>query len=199
GEPLCVDVRCPAGCGGGRHWHRRSHRRRAAVSARVRLSMCVLCRRARRYPDRRAGAPDSCVSRVVEHRRPDRLAALRERRAHRRLDPFRAVDGAPRDWSAVIILQRAVVLNALSVDVEEYFHAEIFRNGTGSHGARTFESRVEASVDLLLKMLGTRTRGTFFTLGEIAAKHPALVRTIAGRGHEIACHGDRHECIYRLS
>jgi polysaccharide deacetylase family protein (PEP-CTERM system associated) len=91
------------------------------------------------------------------------------------------------------------VLNALSVDVEEYFHAEIFQNGTSTHAARTYESRVEASVDLLLKLLGTRTRGTFFTLGEIAAKHPSLVRKIASQGHEIACHGDRHECIYRLS
>jgi polysaccharide deacetylase family protein (PEP-CTERM system associated) len=92
-----------------------------------------------------------------------------------------------------------VVLNALSVDVEEYFHAEIFRNGTNGRVARAFESRVEASVDVLLSLLGTRTKGTFFTLGEIAAKHPSLVRNIAAQGHEIACHGDRHECVSRLS
>ena len=59
------------------------------------------------------------------------------------------------------------MLNALSVDVEEYFHAEIFRNGTRGAGIRALESRVEASVDVLLSLLGTRTKGTFFTLGEI--------------------------------
>ena len=92
------------------------------------------------------------------------------------------------------------MLNALSIDVEEYFHAEIFRNGTtGRAAGTTFESRVEASVDVLLALLGTRTKATFFTLGEIAAKHPLLVRKIAMQGHEIACHGDRHECVYQLS
>jgi polysaccharide deacetylase family protein (PEP-CTERM system associated) len=91
------------------------------------------------------------------------------------------------------------VLNALSVDVEEYFHAEIFRTGAQSHAGRTFESRVEASVDRLLALLDGRARGTFFTLGEIAATHPTLVRKIAAQGHEIACHGDRHESVYALS
>ena len=92
------------------------------------------------------------------------------------------------------------MLNALSVDVEEYFHAEIFQTATGGRTGGTFESRVEASVDVLLALLDhNRARGTFFTLGEIAATHPSLVRTIADAGHEIACHGDRHECIYRLT
>jgi polysaccharide deacetylase family protein (PEP-CTERM system associated) len=92
------------------------------------------------------------------------------------------------------------VLNALSVDVEEYFHAEIFRNGThGRTAGTTFESRVEASVDVLLGLLGDRAKGTFFTLGEIAAKHPFLVRKIAAHGHEIACHGDRHDSVCRLT
>jgi polysaccharide deacetylase family protein (PEP-CTERM system associated) len=91
------------------------------------------------------------------------------------------------------------VLNALSVDVEEYFHAEIFRTGAQSHAGRTFESRVEASVDRLLALLDGRAKGTFFTLGEIAEKHPRLVRKIAAQGHEIACHGDRHESVYALS
>jgi polysaccharide deacetylase family protein (PEP-CTERM system associated) len=91
------------------------------------------------------------------------------------------------------------VLNAISVDVEEYFHAEIFRTGAQRQAGRTFESRVEASVDLLLALLGTTVKGTFFTLGEIAAKHPSLVRKIAAQGHEIASHGDRHECVYELS
>jgi len=92
------------------------------------------------------------------------------------------------------------VLNALSVDVEEYFHAAIFRSGTGTTASRGFESRVERSVDLLLSILSHGgAKGTFFTLGEIAAGHPSVVRSIAAEGHEIACHGDRHEDVYRLS
>jgi polysaccharide deacetylase family protein (PEP-CTERM system associated) len=91
-------------------------------------------------------------------------------------------------------------LNALSVDVEEYFHAEIFQIGAGRPAHHTYESRVEASVDLLLELLARNgTRGTFFTLGEIAATHPSVVRTIAALGHEVACHGDRHECVYRMT
>jgi len=92
------------------------------------------------------------------------------------------------------------VLNVLSVDVEEYFHAEIFQISARRQPAGTFESRVEASVDLLLQLLARHdARGTFFTLGEVAATHPSLVRTIAACGHEIACHGNRHECVHRMT
>src|SRR5947207_268622 len=91
-----------------------------------------------------------------------------------------------------------MVVNALSVDVEEYFHAAIFRSGT--RDCRDFESRVEASVDRLLALLRDRhTKATFFTLGEIAAKHPAVVRRIAAERHEIACHSDRHEDVHSQS
>ena len=91
-----------------------------------------------------------------------------------------------------------MLINALSVDVEEYFHAEIFRNGTAPTAPRTFESRVEANVDRLLTLLRDRhTKATFFTLGEVAASHPDVVRRIAAERHEVACHGDRHENVYR--
>jgi polysaccharide deacetylase family protein (PEP-CTERM system associated) len=93
-----------------------------------------------------------------------------------------------------------MLINALSVDVEEYFHAEIFRSGTRAASGRDFESRVEASVERLLDILRDRhTKATFFTLGEIAANHPSVVRRIAADRHEIACHGDRHENVYRQS
>jgi polysaccharide deacetylase family protein (PEP-CTERM system associated) len=92
------------------------------------------------------------------------------------------------------------VLNVLSVDVEEYFHAEIFQISARRHRAGGFESRVEASVDLLLRLLaGHGARGTFFTLGEVAATHPSVVRRIAALGHEVACHGHRHECVHRMT
>src|SRR6266487_3874506 len=91
-----------------------------------------------------------------------------------------------------------MIVNALSVDVEEYFHASIFRLATRVNGQRSFESRVEASVERLLTLLAASdTRATFFTLGAIAKTHPSLVRRIAVEGHEIACHGDRHEDVCR--
>jgi polysaccharide deacetylase family protein (PEP-CTERM system associated) len=93
-----------------------------------------------------------------------------------------------------------MLVNALSVDVEEYFHAEIFRSGTQAVSGRGFESRVEASVDRLLGIMRDRhTKATFFTLGEIAATHPSVVRRIAADRHEIACHGNNHENVYRQS
>jgi len=92
------------------------------------------------------------------------------------------------------------VVNALTFDVEEYFHAEIFRTGTRSRDGRRFESRIESSIDVLLGLLSrTRARATFFTLGEIARHHPFVVRRIAAEGHEIGCHGDRHDAIYAMS
>jgi polysaccharide deacetylase family protein (PEP-CTERM system associated) len=101
---------------------------------------------------------------------------------------------------ALILLpeeQHTMLVNVLSVDVEEYFHAAIFRRGTNGLKGRHFESRVDETVDRLLALLGRHhTKGTFFVLGEIAASHPAVVRKIAAHGHEIACHGDRHEDVH---
>jgi polysaccharide deacetylase family protein (PEP-CTERM system associated) len=89
-------------------------------------------------------------------------------------------------------------MNALSVDVEEYYHAAIFRTGTRALPARRFESRVEQNVERLLDLLRShQTKGTFFVLGEIAVSRPSVVRMIAAEGHEIACHSDRHEDVYR--
>lgn len=88
------------------------------------------------------------------------------------------------------------VLNAVSVDVEEYYHALIFREGARAIGASHFESRVERSVERVLALMAAHdVRATFFVLGEVAASHAALVRKIAGEGHEIGSHGDRHELV----
>ena len=89
-----------------------------------------------------------------------------------------------------------MITNALTVDVEEYYHAAIFRRATEGQAPRDYESRVEASVDRLLGLLADhRARGTFFVVGEVAALHPGMVRRIAARGHEIGCHSDRHESV----
>lgn len=89
------------------------------------------------------------------------------------------------------------IVNALSIDVEEYYHASIFREGTRGSAASRFRSRVEQSVERILALLSRRgASATFFTLGEVAAGHPRMVRKIVAEGHEVACHGDRHEVVF---
>ena len=90
--------------------------------------------------------------------------------------------------------------NVLTVDVEEYYHAAIFRRGTGSTSHAGCESRVERSMHRLLEIFREHsTRATLFVLGEIAAAHPALMRTLADEGHEIACHGYAHDNVHRFT
>jgi polysaccharide deacetylase family protein (PEP-CTERM system associated) len=98
------------------------------------------------------------------------------------------------------LAERRTITNALSVDVEEYYHAAIFRSGTSDFASRRFESRVEKSLDQLLQLLSDHAaRATFFVLGEIARLHPSSVRALAALGHEVACHGDGHDDVYRFS
>jgi polysaccharide deacetylase family protein (PEP-CTERM system associated) len=88
------------------------------------------------------------------------------------------------------------IANALSVDVEEHYHAAVFRAGTRHHRAVPLESRVERNVDRLLDIFSTHdARATFFVLGEVARRHPAMVRRIARERHEVGCHGHDHTNI----
>ena len=90
------------------------------------------------------------------------------------------------------------MLNAITVDVEEYFHVEAFAGCIDPKSWGNFESRVERSVDIILRLLQNHgTRGTFFILGWIAERRPGLVRRIAEAGHEIGCHGFGHQRIHR--
>lgn len=90
--------------------------------------------------------------------------------------------------------------NAFTVDVEEWFHV----CGAGGELAPEhwdrLPSRVERTTDALLALLDRcRVRGTFFVLGWIAERHPALVARIAAAGHEIGSHGFAHRRVYELT
>ena len=90
--------------------------------------------------------------------------------------------------------------NALTFDVEEYFHAEAFARVLRPEEWPTLESRVTRSTERLLDILDRdRVRATFFVLGWVAERHPALVREIASLGHEVACHGYGHRMIHHLT
>jgi polysaccharide deacetylase family protein (PEP-CTERM system associated) len=89
--------------------------------------------------------------------------------------------------------------NALTFDVEEYFHAEAFAGLVGAEEWPRLASRVTESTLRLLDSLEERkTSATFFVLGWLADRYPALVREIHARGHEIACHSYGHRLIYRM-
>jgi polysaccharide deacetylase family protein (PEP-CTERM system associated) len=89
------------------------------------------------------------------------------------------------------------MLNALTVDVEDYFQVSAFREQVSPADWPRFESRVVANTHRVLNIFDEAgVTGTFFVLGWVAEHHPGLVREIAGRGHEIACHGYSHQLIY---
>jgi len=90
------------------------------------------------------------------------------------------------------------IVNALTVDVEEYYHALVFREGAPDAVSGGLESRVEVSTGRVLALLAAReVKATFFVLGQVASDHPSIVQKIAGEGHEIACHGYAHEPVSR--
>ena len=90
--------------------------------------------------------------------------------------------------------------NALTFDIEEYFHAEAFAKALRPEEWPGLESRVVDTTERLLDILDyADARGTFFVLGWVAERYPALVKDIAARGHELACHGYGHQMIQRQS
>jgi polysaccharide deacetylase family protein (PEP-CTERM system associated) len=90
-------------------------------------------------------------------------------------------------------------LNVISVDVEDYFHAESFSDVVDASSWGGLTSRVEGNTRRLLELFARhRVEATFFVLGWVADRHPGLVREIAAAGHEIACHSYWHRLIHRL-
>jgi polysaccharide deacetylase family protein (PEP-CTERM system associated) len=88
-------------------------------------------------------------------------------------------------------------LNAMTVDVEDYFHVSVFDGVVPRHRWESLESRVSANTERLLAMFDEAAiSGTFFILGWVAERFPSLVQRIADAGHEIASHGYGHRLVY---
>jgi polysaccharide deacetylase family protein (PEP-CTERM system associated) len=86
------------------------------------------------------------------------------------------------------------ITNALTIDVEDWFQVSAMAPYIRREDWPTRECRVERNVDRLLQMLDARgTLATFFTLGWVAERYPALVRRVVDGGHELASHGYGHE------
>jgi polysaccharide deacetylase family protein (PEP-CTERM system associated) len=86
--------------------------------------------------------------------------------------------------------------NVLTVDVEEYYHGVDFTAALGD-SVRSLPSRVASQTRYLLDLLDRYgARGTFFTLGTVAERHPRLVREIVARGHDLGSHGWDHSLAF---
>jgi polysaccharide deacetylase family protein (PEP-CTERM system associated) len=90
--------------------------------------------------------------------------------------------------------------NALTVDVEDYFHVAALAPSIPRDTWGSRESRVVGNTRRLLSLFEQfDVKGTFFVLGWVAERHPELIRDIATDGHEIACHGYSHRLVYEQS
>ena len=91
-------------------------------------------------------------------------------------------------------------LNALTVDVEDYFHVAAFARDIDPGDWPTLPARVEENTSRLLDIFDEAgVSATFFVLGWVAERYPALIREIHRRNHEVACHGHSHKLIYEQS
>ncbi len=85
------------------------------------------------------------------------------------------------------------IVNALSVDVEDYYQVQALSPVYSRESWEGCESRVERNTRALLDIFAAaNVKGTFFTLGWIAERHPGVVREIVAGGHELASHGYSH-------
>lgn len=85
------------------------------------------------------------------------------------------------------------IVNALTIDVEDYFQVSAFSAHVQRSAWESLPCRVEANIDRILSLLSeANVRATFFSLGWIADRYPAMIRRVFDGGHEIASHGYDH-------
>ena len=84
-------------------------------------------------------------------------------------------------------------VGALTVDVEDWFQVQAYAGVIPRESWESLDRRVETNTDRVLGLFAAAgVRATFFTLGWVAERHPALVRRIVAAGHELASHGHMH-------
>lgn len=93
----------------------------------------------------------------------------------------------------------AAMMNALTIDVEDYFQVGAFDSVISRREWDSYPLRVGDNTYRILEILDEfSVKATFFVLGWVAERLPSLVRSIAARGHEVACHGYGHELVFRI-
>jgi len=90
--------------------------------------------------------------------------------------------------------------NALSVDIEDWFQVGAFEKTISRADWDSLLPRVERNSDAVIALFGRAgVKATFFTLGWVAERHPALIRRIVDAGHEVASHGWDHKRVFSMS
>lgn len=85
------------------------------------------------------------------------------------------------------------VINALSIDLEEWYHSELVE------GRRSSFSQAEEATKPILDLLDRyQTKASFFVVGEVAVQNPDLIQSIFQRGHEIGCHTFSHKLVWNM-
>lgn len=92
------------------------------------------------------------------------------------------------------------IVNGLSVDVEDWFQVGAFEDVIARDDWDGLKLRVEDNIARILDMFAeAQVSATFFTLGWVAKRHPAMIRRIADAGHEIASHGYDHARVFNFT
>ncbi|MDP3686482.1 MAG: DUF3473 domain-containing protein [Sulfurimicrobium sp.] len=92
-----------------------------------------------------------------------------------------------------VLMPPAQIRNAMTIDVEDYFQVSAFAPHIPRDSWPSLACRVEENIERILKLLDEGdVKATFFTLGWIAERYPAMVRRIVENGHELASHGYAH-------
>jgi len=126
-------------------------------------------------------------------------ATITEQRAPAPFNPTFAhlADNRLQDDCAEVFAESLDLVNAFTVDVEDYFHVSAFEKDIPRHQWSRFLPRIEQNTHRILELLDRHdVRATFFVLGWVADRHPQLVREIHDAGHEIGSHGYWHRLAY---
>lgn len=101
------------------------------------------------------------------------------------------------NWSAN---NRKTICNALTIDVEDYFQVSAFEAQIPKESWDTIPCRIESNMDRILALLDEKQiKATFFTLGWVAERYPAMIKRMVENGHELASHGWGHARVTDLS
>ncbi len=94
---------------------------------------------------------------------------------------------------ASMVFKSDSLVNAMTVDVEDYFQVSAFERHIARDSWDKLPCRVERNTNRVLELFADHgVRATFFTLGWVAERYPCLIRHIVDAGHELACHGYNH-------
>lgn len=92
------------------------------------------------------------------------------------------------------------VFNAMTVDVEDFFHVSAFESVISPSQWKDYQPRVDTNTRRLLDLFAKKeVKSTFFVLGWVAERYPDLIKEIHSQGHEVASHGYAHKRVILLS